>query len=688
MNEKKLKPGDAAAYSVAYESTRAWGCLQRGWLDMDRERIGILGEALGRLDNLAVDAGPKVDYTGPVQEAFDLYSTLCCGANHLRLSALWCAFSDAWTDPKLGYGGLIVRVCVHVAELHQLTAASQKPLLSGVKKSLKAIGKSPVRFYANATLKEAKKYKSMTEDCLGDLYHALSHMEQLVFQVPKDPVDAEYWRGPEIRYDDKPGNMPPHRPASVAPGELVTLPSVMVPIIEDSAIYEALYRIWSCALSYGSDTAGITNRWFRLGRDIALLQDLPAIPEQIQRKYFDVHYETRPDPGYNPWELTEPLVNNIYKGARECARDLPIDVPALSQLNHREWADKLHNQIKPFFDKYLPEERKTQELSGDKKTPDTDVDGVAQDRGSAPLTLSGLIDKYLQVCRNSDLAENTIKGYESRFKYVLKFKDLRDKPAAELTSTDIEKVKADMKKRGIKGTTRNKMRGRLIGLYNWAIDNDLVEKNPAKGVKKVGGHYDSADQENKKYYDLETAKKYIEMCHDSPPLGDIFNLLLHTGMRPHEPLGLKWKNIDEKDGYIILTQHKTSGRTNKPRYVPMIKGAKKIIEKQKKLRKQNGNTGPDDPVFVNNNGKAFNIGAVHSRLKKNLRKKHEELIDFQPGKLRHTCATSLSKMKVPLNIVKQILGHSDELMSVYYIHAHSDEVKEVAGQFSDEIEKA
>jgi integrase len=270
--------------------------------------------------------------------------------------------------------------------------------------------------------------------------------------------------------------------------------------------------------------------------------------------------------------------------------------------------------------------------------------------------------------------KKTWQSYRDGLKYVMR--RYQEKFAVELTPTDIENVKIEMVESGYAAATINKMVGAVKRLYSWAKNQALVDRNPVAKVESVSKHVNAPAREEDKHLQLEKALKYINLCRKSPPLGDICKMLLLTGMRVGEIVRVTWADVDFGEKMIRLTQHKTSGRTECPRNIPLAEEAIEILKRQRR-------DGVDlsQPVFLGANNQQFTVSALHCRLRR-LRKKHEELEGFSFHKLRHTCATYLARIGVQERVAQEILGHSSKLMTRYYTATGKDEMLNAAEKLS------
>ncbi len=96
--------------------------------------------------------------------------------------------------------------------------------------------------------------------------------------------------------------------------------------------------------------------------------------------------------------------------------------------------------------------------------------------------------------------------------------------------------------------------------FNWAMDEDLIARNPFRGVKHGSG--DPRRPMNEDEY-----HRLLEACGKNSRLGrmtEILRFMYLTGCRPGEVTSLRWTDLDLEQGVIVLKEHKTK-RTRKDR---------------------------------------------------------------------------------------------------------------------------
>ncbi len=142
---------------------------------------------------------------------------------------------------------------------------------------------------------------------------------------------------------------------------------------------------------------------------------------------------------------------------------------------------------------------------------------------------------------------------------------------------------------------------------------------------------------------------------------DIVRLLLLTGCRRGEILGLRWSEVRE-DG-LALTDSKTG-----PRTVPLGSRARRILDRQPRGRSAFVFPSPRNPARPRR---------PHLPLWDRVRK--EACIeDVRLHDLRHTMASHAVMNGVPVPVVSRLLGHSSVQMTLRYAHLADSDIQAAA----------
>jgi integrase len=143
-------------------------------------------------------------------------------------------------------------------------------------------------------------------------------------------------------------------------------------------------------------------------------------------------------------------------------------------------------------------------------------------------------------------------------------------------------------------------------------------------------------------------------------------LSMNTGLRRGELLKLRWRSIDFNRQ--LLTVEGPDSKTRQTRHVPLNTEAMSI------LRRWHEQISGGSRVFAVTT--SFKTAWLHAL-------KRAKIAKFRWHDLRHHFASRLVQRGVPLNTVRDLLGHSSIAMSLRYAHLAPDQRREAVAKLND-----
>lgn len=234
---------------------------------------------------------------------------------------------------------------------------------------------------------------------------------------------------------------------------------------------------------------------------------------------------------------------------------------------------------------------------------------------------------------------------------------------------------------GMSDSHCKKVRSVLQQLFKRARQSRLIVYDPAELLElpkaKKGKRRSLTDAERK-------AILKVAETHRS---GLWILTLLYTGMRPGETAALRWDDIDFKKEEIHVHAAKESG-TNSTIKKPKTDAGDRIIPLHAELKPKllAAPRHPSGYVFVTGAGNPQNENslrrlwtgfkreldiAMGAKVKQNKIEISVVANDLVPYCFRHTFCTDMQKAGVPLNVAKEIMGHSD-IQTTANIYTHRD----------------
>ena len=210
--------------------------------------------------------------------------------------------------------------------------------------------------------------------------------------------------------------------------------------------------------------------------------------------------------------------------------------------------------------------------------------------------------------------------------------------------------------------------GTLNLIFKYAEEQEMIAKNPMNKVP--------APKKEKKPVDAlteEQAQDFFAAVNECEiDFKCMLYLLITTGIRRGECVGLKWSDIDEKNSTLTIQRGvsytpesgivvSTPKTANSIRTIPLIPTTLLLLREWKAtVQKEHPDTILTDAfIFPGKNDlfAARDPNSVTRRVKRFMR--NNGLPDLSPHDLRHSCATLLLAQGADIKSVQNILGHAD-----------------------------
>lgn len=304
-------------------------------------------------------------------------------------------------------------------------------------------------------------------------------------------------------------------------------------------------------------------------------------------------------------------------------------------------------------------------------------------------------DLYLQFMDiRKDLKETTRRCYNDIYRVHIK-PEIGHKPVGKIKPTDIQRLYQKMvNESGVNPTTAQKAHSIIYQVFENAVMDNIIRVNPASNAFHNFRKTTELSPSNREPLTVEQQAAFIDYVYSSRIYGrmaNLFTVLLGTGMRIGEALGLTWDDCDfdssiihvthallyklgENDGYRYrISAPKTEAGI---REIPMLDEVKMALlrerdkkhgSKQKKFV-VDGYTGF---IFLNSSGQVYTQAFVYDAIqgittsynreeyaramKENRRPNY--LPKMSAHILRHTFCTRMCENDVNIKVLQDIMGH-------------------------------
>ena len=317
--------------------------------------------------------------------------------------------------------------------------------------------------------------------------------------------------------------------------------------------------------------------------------------------------------------------------------------------------------------------------------------------------LNFVFDRYIQT--KTELSKTTLSNYSYMYDHFVR-QTFGKKKIANIKYSDVLFFYQQLIAGGMKVNSLETIHTVLHPTFQMAVRDDIIRKNPSDGVMK---ELKSSHKKNigvRHALTLEEQTAFLDYVRNSEIFcswAPLFTVLLGTGCRIGEALGLRWEDLDydkrmininhalvyypQRDGktkcdFIISMPKTTAGIRNIPMLDEVLEAFLEEYEKQKEegfnMTVIDGMTGF---VFKNRFGNVFNAEAVNRAIRRiytaynaeeilKATREHRPAVllpHFSCHHLRHTFCTRLCEKETNLKVIQAVMGHAniETTMDVY-----------------------
>ena len=288
----------------------------------------------------------------------------------------------------------------------------------------------------------------------------------------------------------------------------------------------------------------------------------------------------------------------------------------------------------------------------------------AETTGDAAPTFRAFVEGAWKETHFDRYKPSTRKGV----RYVLDRQLLRtfgSKPLHRITAAQV-RCWFDAYSRTAPGGANHAI-GILAQILNFAVAHGHIGANPARSISRNRRppltRFLSCDEIARlhRVLDRQTGRSRGQQA-------DIIRLLLLTGCRRNEIVGLRWSEVH--DDCLVLADSKTG-----PRTVPLNTQARRVLERQSRGGSPFVFPSPRDPSCP----RGPNLPLWYSL------RREAGIEDCRLHDLRHTHASHAVMNGVPVPVVSRLLGHSSVRMTLRYTHLADRDIEAAAERIGQAI---
>lgn len=290
------------------------------------------------------------------------------------------------------------------------------------------------------------------------------------------------------------------------------------------------------------------------------------------------------------------------------------------------------------------------------------------------MTFHALYEEWLKYKQTVTNSPNTIKRHEQHYRKYFESSVLHEKKLKQLDELLLEKeCNRIVKGYNLSRKEWGNVKTILNGMFAYAVRKKYLTENPMENVKilvkfkqivKKTGKTETYNSDELKSLNQYLDRMYAETL-DTSFLAVKLNFLL--GLRVGELVALKWEDYSDMNHLHIVREEVRNQntntyevvehtKTNSDRFVVLVPKAINILQKVKRS---------SDYIFTRN-GERLTSRQVAYVLEKYAERQGVAIKSTH--KMRKTYASNLNTSGVPLDCIRELLGHSNLNTTLGYIY--------------------
>lgn len=310
------------------------------------------------------------------------------------------------------------------------------------------------------------------------------------------------------------------------------------------------------------------------------------------------------------------------------------------------------------------------------------------------MTVKEWFETWIEDYKKSQVKVGTIIAYTNYYNFYID-KYVGNRKMVDIRGEHIQRVYNGMLKDGLAISTIKIISAVLSGCFKQAVKNGIIERNPVP----LATIPRQSETKARRVFSVQEQEIFMQYAKGSY-LYNLFALAIRTGMRSGEIRGLKFSDVDRKNGVIHITRtlkyeggnqgffEDTPKTKTSKRDIPLTQDTIHIIDDQSKRNSQ-------DIIFISgyifqmDDSRPISRERLQTEINRILKKIHNAGIEFEyftPHCFRHTFATRAIENGMKPQTLKAILGHSTLAMTMdLYSHVlpttKAEEMELIANAF-------
>ena len=335
-------------------------------------------------------------------------------------------------------------------------------------------------------------------------------------------------------------------------------------------------------------------------------------------------------------------------------------------------------------------------------------DGAELNLVDESVVLDDWFDIWTLTYKKDVVREGTLTTYNRVYRNQIK--DVLGRfPISKITKLQVQSLINGMKEKGLSWEMQNTVRILLVDMFNRAMEDSFVRRNPAKGIRIA-----TKEEQDRRVLTKEEQSDFLESSAGTF-YHNLFVVAINTGLRPGELYALTWNDIDLAKKIITVSKtlvyqqylsddkktfHLEPPKTTQShRQVPINSHCEKALKRQyiqKRIisRKNARQTDFPDLLFTTKFNTPLNAVIYDDAITKivaeinSIRDDADQFMRFSGHTFRHTFATRCIEAGIKPKTLQAYLGHANISMTMdLYVHTTDDHKFEEMNLLENELDK-
>lgn len=358
----------------------------------------------------------------------------------------------------------------------------------------------------------------------------------------------------------------------------------------------------------------------------------------------------------------------------------------LYDVNKKPATDKkLAQQL---ADTFLHEIRKIKDIDSEEELL-FKLDRLKKLRQVTHFKISEVWNEFKNTPERREISKNTLACYESYWRVFLRFISTRHTDNDDISCINQNVVKdffAQLWSDGKSGRTYNAYLQGLSYIMKTVLGSNFEKMNPFEGIRRkpldTQSKYDFSPDELKRMLNLLQDDNDSYYVFDKPSMRIIVKFMIYTGVRKGDACTFRWENIKKtNDGNYILVfapnkTRRSSGKTvSVPIHQELLKELFPLMEvpheKTDYIVPLAAARYKKYPTGISRDGTRL-IEAIGLETKEEpgegVRRCDKRVTRYSMHSFRHTFVSLAANAGIPIEVVRDIVGHTTDSMTRHYTH--------------------